>query len=165
MNSAKRRIAVWMIWCAALMAGCGSSTERPAARERQDESTDVEVEEAGAPAEADAGSMAEAEAEPRQGALGACYGSGGLCNGVVAYEACLQDACDAEYRACLGEGYRSGAMTGPCAQSVRCAQACACDDACLAACADQQDASCGECIRGLLHSCVARSGCAQPVCD
>lgn len=152
-----------MIWCAAVMVGCASSTERPAARERQDESTDVEVEEAGAPAQAEA--APEAEAEPRQGALGACHGSGGLGHGVVAYETCLQDACDAEYRACLGDGYRTGVMTGPCARAVRCAQACACEDACLAACADQQDGSCGECIRGLLHSCVARSGCAQPVCD
>lgn len=78
------------------------------------------------------------------------------------YGKCPIEQCDAEYQACLGSGYKSGAFTGPCKAYFDCTNACACGDtACLTKCT--QDSACTSCLTQKVAPCT-QSKCPPPSC-
>jgi hypothetical protein len=94
----------------------------------------------------------------------------GLCPGGTAtctdaewntYTTCVANACDAQYRLCLGVSYRTGVYAGPCGPWAHCLSACGCGNAgCRAAC-PAQTAECASCFSSA-SSCLV--DCNIPMC-
>ncbi len=78
------------------------------------------------------------------------------------YGACGPAMCDAEYKACLGNDYKSGAIGGSCETYMKCLRACDCGDS---ACSQACGAPAGDCQSCLLTlgSCT-QSKCPVPAC-
>lgn len=75
---------------------------------------------------------------------------GGTCTDedLIEWHECTTDACQDEYEACYGAGFRSGEYTGVCKPFIDCAQRCDCYDTdCVAACPIPQD--CLDCFDGV----------------
>ncbi len=76
-----------------------------------------------------------------------------------AYDKCVADKCDSQYKKCLGDGYQKGIFSGECGGSLNCITKCACgDSACLIAC--QPPATCTSCYSEL-DQCTKNSGCKK----
>lgn len=83
------------------------------------------------------------------------------CDGVAAYAACVQQECDAVFRQCLGQGYRTQDFSGsPCASHYECVIASGnlCANECVA------DDACASCASEEIGPCVTSSACTRPVC-
>jgi hypothetical protein len=80
------------------------------------------------------------------------------------YSDCVINACDAQYKSCLGNDYKSGTFGGPCASYFSCVTKCGCtDQACRTAC--MIPAECQTCIVGQLAPCVVGAACTAPTCN
>lgn len=75
---------------------------------------------------------------------------------VNAYSACIQGACAAEYKQCLGPDWESGTFGGDCKDLMECASQCTdCDQSCIDACTGKYLAgACQGCFTGPLASCA-----------
>jgi hypothetical protein len=94
---------------------------------------------------------------------GLCPSDGATCTQAEwnAYTACVADACDSQYRTCLGADYRSGTYAGPCGPWAQCLSACGCGNAgCRAGC-PAQTAVCATCYANV-SSCLV--SCTIPAC-
>lgn len=77
------------------------------------------------------------------------------------YSDCLLSKCDAAYKKCYGDGYRSGSFSGPCGTWIACVQKCDCSDTgCILAC--QSDDACQTCASEV-ESC--HDTCEEPECS
>jgi hypothetical protein len=99
-----------------------------------------------------------------RGAFGECFGEQGqTCTGVDTYEACLQQQCGGEARACYGAGVFDGDFGGACAPFMQCARACDCGDTgCTVACAQEMSDACRQCSAEV--SACTEGRCTPPVC-
>lgn len=78
-----------------------------------------------------------------------------------AYTDCLTTMCDAPYKKCLGDGYKTGNFGGPCGTFIECSNACDCDDtACTQACTPSSE--CTSCLTNDVSPCVQK--CEIPEC-
>ena len=65
-----------------------------------------------------------------------------------AYSTCVANACDSQYRVCLGASYRSGVFAGACQPWAQCLAACGCGNpGCRSTC-PAQTAECATCYAG-----------------
>ena len=97
------------------------------------------------------------------GGPGTCAPANNTCTAAEtnAYSTCVQNACDASYRTCLGPNYRTGSYSGPCGAYYNCFGACACNDtACILACG----LPVAECQTCLLTIQTCTNTCTQPAC-
>lgn len=96
-----------------------------------------------------------------------CYGTPGqTCTGTAEYETCINGACNSDFVACYGAGYKTGSFSGPCADYVNCTMACACDanySSCSQACVSKMTSDCQSCAMKL-GTCVQGASCTKPVC-
>lgn len=78
------------------------------------------------------------------------------------YGDCLAKACDAAFRRCFGDGYKSGTFSGSCGDYFACFVKCGCgrDKNCVTACGKPPEA-CSTCSLGFA-SCAG--SCKAPVC-
>lgn len=84
--------------------------------------------------------------------------SGGDTPECLAYSKCEQQACDAEYKQCLGPGYASGQFGGECSEYMSCVAQCNCDKACTQQCFPKLAGACQTCFTGTLGACT-QSNC------
>jgi hypothetical protein len=94
-----------------------------------------------------------------------CTSTGQPCTAdQTAYEQCLINKCDADYAACFGAGYKSGAFGGPCGPYVQCVLACPCDSnhaTCEQNCFPKATSECMTCGQ-TVDTCENNSGCVDP---
>jgi hypothetical protein len=97
--------------------------------------------------------------------LGQCHGNPGqTCTGTDTYETCVENACDAQFKAALGADYKNGNFSGVCASYFNCIIACNCgDNTCQGACTAQLSGDC-QTAAIALGSCTSGSTCTPPVC-
>jgi hypothetical protein len=110
------------------------------------------------------------------GGGGGGNGGGGQCLGgtctqadqaaVNQYNSCVQDACDAQFRACYGPNFATGgAASGACGAYATCTNACGCNasSACVQACG-QPSSECLSCTVTLGSCILGASSCTRPAC-
>jgi hypothetical protein len=101
--------------------------------------------------------------------------SGQTCTGEQAYQDCVMAACGTQYKACFGNNFMTGDLTGGvCADWMTCTLKCPCDaskTACESNCTSKYlmdiatgtTTPCGTCTL-TLAACVSAAACTMPVC-
>lgn len=78
-----------------------------------------------------------------------------------AYNACVQERCEGQYKKCLGDNYKSGTLTGACGPHFTCLNACDCSDSeCRLKCTLNDE--CLKCYVEDIAPC--EQGCPLPAC-
>lgn len=90
-----------------------------------------------------------------------CPQQGSTCSAAEndTYSSCIQNACDAQYKECLGPSYRSGSFSGVCADYLNCTSKCNCDAACRQKCTIS-----AECTSCFLKTQTCSGTCKAPAC-
>ena len=92
-------------------------------------------------------------------------GSGGSCAGEQEYQDCMMNACDTQYKQCLGDNYQSGSFGGQCQSEITCLMGCSCgDSSCELNCYQSMSEDCKTCFEAA-DACVNQSGCQEPDCS
>jgi hypothetical protein len=78
------------------------------------------------------------------------------------YLDCIQSACNDKFKACFGDDYASGELSGPCKDYSECTRKCDCGDAdCVSKCTPSAD--CTSCTSDV-SQCFLNADCTLPAC-
>jgi hypothetical protein len=84
-------------------------------------------------------------------------------SGTGEYNSCLMGRCDSVLKSVYGDGYATGAFSGPCGAYMSCIRDCKCDETCARACMTGATA-CDSTASFRVYSCGQFYGCGQYLC-